>query len=369
MPLRQSVPVQRTAVREVNAARPEVPPSAAREAARARSEESIMSELQRVRSLLEEQLAVLAWSDVQRRAPAKSKTLGMMLRAGFSPSLSRLVAEALPASVAGSNEIASAARDVLSRELHIEPCDSMVEKGGVYALVGPTGVGKTTTTAKLAARAVMRYGPSRVALITTDSYRIAGHEQLRIYGKLLGLPVRVAKDADDLALTLAELKGRHLVLIDTVGMGQRDGMVAEQITMLKRCGGDVKRVLLLNSTGNGETLDDVVRAYYGDGLHGCILTKVDEAACLGTVVDTIVRWQLDLHYIADGQRVPEDLHVAQAAQLLERAIAPAAPEASCFDIRDAECAALMVGVPLDAARFPAAHVMRRKARGMGALHA
>ena len=105
------------------------------------------------------------------------------------------------------------------------------------------------------------------------------------------------------------------------------------------------------------------------GLHGCILTKVDEAACLGTVLDTIVRWQLDLHYIADGQRVPEDLHVAQAAQLLERAIAPAAPEASCFDIRDAECAALMVGVPLDAARLPAAHVMRRKARGVGALHA
>lgn len=303
--------------------------------------QSIISEIQNMRGMLEEQLATLAWGDMQRREPGRAKILRVMLDAGFSPSLSRQLLDELPA---GSDDAQSLkwVRAALAGNLHTVPGDEIIDRGGIYALIGPTGVGKTTTVAKLAARCVVRHGADKVALLTTDSYRIGGHEQLRIYGKLLGVPVRAINDAEDLQLTLSELQGKRMVLIDTVGMGQRDQMVAGQVAMLSDCGCDVKRVLLLNATGNGDTLDDVVRAYQGDGLHGCIITKVDEAASLGVVLDTVIRNNLILHYVANGQKVPEDLHLASAEHLLRRAFEPA-PGDSPFALQDAEYALVMAG--------------------------
>ena len=141
--------------------------------------------------------------------------------------------------------------------------DAILDRGGVFALVGPTGVGKTTTTAKLAARCVMRHGPEKLALITTDAYRIGGHEQLRIYGKILGVMVHSVKDEADLRIALKELRNKHTVLIDTIGMSQRDQMVTEQVAMLTESGANVKRLLCLNATSTNETLNEVVRAYQG----------------------------------------------------------------------------------------------------------
>lgn len=303
--------------------------------------QSIISEIQNMRGMLEEQLAALAWGDLQRREPSRAKILRVMLDAGFSPSLSRQLLDELPAGRDPEQSLkwASAA---LAGNLHTVAGDEIIDRGGAYALIGPTGVGKTTTVAKLAARCVVRHGADQVALLTTDSYRIGGHEQLRIYGKLLGVPVRAINDAEDLQLTLSELHGKRMVLVDTVGMGQRDQMVAGQVAMLSDCGCDVKRVLLLNATGNGDTLDDVVRAYQGNGLHGCIITKVDEAASLGVVLDTVIRHQLVLHYVANGQKVPEDLHLACAEHLLHRAFEPA-PGDSPFALQDAEYALVMAG--------------------------
>ena len=172
--------------------------------------------------------------------------------------------------------------------------NEILEKGGIYALVGPTGVGKTTTTAKLAARCVLRHGADKVALLTTDGYRIGGHEQLRIYGKILGITVHAVRDQRDLALALAELRGRHIVLIDTVGMGQRDQMVAEQAAMLAGCGADIKRLVLLNAASNRHTLDEVAHAYCGNGLAGAIITKLDEAVVTGGALDIAIRHRLPL---------------------------------------------------------------------------
>ncbi|MGZ5201913.1 MAG: flagellar biosynthesis protein FlhF, partial [Telluria sp.] len=197
--------------------------------------------------------------------------------------------------------------------------DAILDKGGVFALVGPTGVGKTTTTAKLAARCVMRHGPEKLALITTDAYRIGAHEQLRIYGKILGVMVHAVKDEADLRIALKELKNKHTVLIDTIGMSQRDQMVATQVAMLNESGTDVKRLLCLNATSTHETLNEVVRAYQGSGLHGVVMTKLDEAASIGSVLDVLVRQKLNLCYISNGQRVPEDLHMADRAMLVDRA--------------------------------------------------
>ena len=280
---------------------------------------TMMSEIRSMRGMLESQLTELSWASNQKREPFKSAVMREMLAAGFSAALCRFLVGKMPSN--GTVEIGlSWAKSTLARNLGILDNEhEMLEKGGVYALVGPTGVGKTTTTAKLAARCVMRHGPSKLALITTDGYRIGGYEQLRIYGKILGVMVHSVKDESDLRIALDELKGKHTVLIDTVGVSQRDKMVAEQVAMLSNAGSNVKRLLCISATSNGETINEVVRSYKGDGLAGCILTKLDEAATIGGLLDVVIRQKLSLYYVANGQRVPEDLHIANQHYLIDRA--------------------------------------------------
>ncbi len=300
----------------------------------------VMKEIRSMRGMLEMQLAELAWTDQHKREPAKSSVLREMLAAGFSASLSRYLIERMPANASKDSGM-EWIKTILTRNLAtIGNENEILEKGGVYALVGPTGVGKTTTTAKLAARCVMRHGPGKLALITTDGYRIGGYEQLRIYGKILGVMVHSVKDEADLRIALDELKGKHTVLIDTVGVSQRDQMVAEQIAMLSGAGSQVKRLLCLNATSTGETLNEVARSYMGDGLAGCILTKLDEAATIGSALDVVIRQKLNLYYVANGQRVPEDLHVANQQYLVDRAF-KLKRETAPFQFNDAEIPLVM----------------------------
>jgi flagellar biosynthesis protein FlhF len=301
--------------------------------------ERLMAEMQGIRSLLERQLAGFAWSDMTRHAPTRAQLLGEMLEAGFSGLLARRLVEDMPAEL-GLQEGRKWLGGAINRRLRTLAAENdLVERGGVFALVGPTGVGKTTTTAKLAARCVVRYGAEKLALLTTDGYRIGAHEQLRIYGRILGVPVHVVRDSEDLRRTLADLRGKHMVLIDTVGMSQRDRMVAEQAAMLMRAG-EVKRLLLLNATSRGDTLDDVIKSYAGEDLAGCIFTKVDETASLAPALDAVVRHGLLLSYVANGQRVPEDLHLPNRNWLLHRAFKqPAA--GSVHRLRDEEIGLVM----------------------------
>jgi len=279
----------------------------------------LADEMQTIKVLLERQLAGFAWGEMSRVTPTRALALAEMMDAGFSGQLARKLCQEMPAELSiedGRKWLKSA----INRQLRTLGNESdIIERGGVYALVGPTGVGKTTTTAKLAARCVVRYGADKIALLTTDGYRIGAHEQLRIYGRILGVPVHVVRDGDDLRHTLADLRDKHMVLIDTVGMSQRDRMVAEQAAMLMRAG-EVNRLLLLNATSRGDTLDDVVRAYAGEDLAGCILSKVDEAASIAPALDAVVRHGLLLCYVANGQRVPEDLHLPNRNYLLHRAL-------------------------------------------------
>ena len=277
----------------------------------------VMDEIRSLRKIVEQHLAGFAWGEAARSEPVKTEILRQMLDAGFSPRLARDLLAELPRELNAPQALAwvkvAADRSLLT----IGNESDILDRGGVYALVGPTGVGKTTTTAKLAARCVLRHGASKVALITTDGYRIGAHEQLRIYGRILGVSVYLVKDAQELNQTLADLQHKHMVLVDTMGMSQRDRMVEEQVAMFGHSG--VKRLLLLAATGRGDTLDDVVRAYSGPDLAGCILSKVDEAASLATALDVIIRHRLPLHYVSNGQRVPEDLHLPNRAYLLHRA--------------------------------------------------
>ncbi|MFZ2999247.1 MAG: flagellar biosynthesis protein FlhF [Undibacterium umbellatum] len=302
----------------------------------------VMSEIRSMRSMLESQLAEISWTQTQKRQPQKAEILRELLATGFSASLARYLVEKLPE--AGKVEDGLEwIKNILVRNLStIDNENEMLEKGGVYALVGPTGVGKTTTTAKLAARCVMRHGPSKLALITTDGYRIGGFEQLRIYGKILGVMVHAVKDEADLRIALSELKNKHTVLIDTVGVSQRDKMVTEQVAMLSGTDTPVKRLLCLNATSTGETLSEVVRAYQGNGLAGCIFTKLDEAATIGGALDIAIRQKLMVYYVASGQRVPEDLHIANKLYLIDRAF-KLKRETAAFRYLDEELPLLMAG--------------------------
>ncbi len=303
--------------------------------------QNIIQEIQAMRQLMEDQLASVGWGQFSQAHPDSMKVLRTLLNAGFSPLLARHLLDKLQID-ANFEQGLKKTIALLTLNLRTADSDEMIEQGGVYALIGPTGVGKTTTTAKLAARAVIRHGADKVALLTTDSYRIGGHEQLRIYGKLLGVSVRSIKDIDDLQLMLHELRGKHTVLIDTVGMSQRDQMLAEQIAMMSQCGTTIKHLLLLNATSNGGTLEEVISAYQQHGIHGCIITKADEAAGLGTVLDAIIRRKLKLHYVTNGQKVPEDLHAANSRYLLHRIFKPMS-EDSPFALQETEFAMTMAG--------------------------
>lgn len=285
--------------------------------------ETVMSELASMRGMMEEQFAGLMWADRQRRGPTHAALTRHLFAAGFSAQLVRMMVDNMP-EVDGLDAGMEWVRSVLDANLPVmEDEDALMERGGVFALMGPTGVGKTTTTAKLAARCVMRFGASKVALLTTDSYRIGGHEQLRIFGRILGVSVHAVKDGADLQLALSELRNKHIVLIDTIGMSQRDRLVSDQISMLCRAGQPVQRLLLLNATCHGDTLNEVVQAYQRapdqQPLAGCILTKLDEATNLGSTLDTVIRYQLPVHYVSTGQKVPENLYVATKQFLIKSA--------------------------------------------------
>ncbi|KVE35137.1 flagellar biosynthesis protein FlhF [Burkholderia sp. TSV86] len=293
--------------------------------------DTVMQALGSLRERMDEQFAGLAWNERQRRSPVHGALTKRLIAAGFSAQLVRTVVDHLPEG--GSHGTLDAATDwaqsVLAANLPVlDSEDALMERGGVFALMGPTGVGKTTTTAKLAARCVMRFGASKVALLTTDSYRIGGHEQLRIFGRILGVPVHAVKDGGDLQLALAELRNKHMVLIDTIGMSQRDRAVSDQIAMLHGADTPVQRLLLLNATSHGDTLNEVVHAYRrasvrpdaaAPDLAGCILTKLDEASNLGGALDTVIRYKLPVHYVSTGQKVPENLYVATKKFLLKSA--------------------------------------------------
>jgi flagellar biosynthesis protein FlhF len=306
----------------------------------------LMDEMQAMRGLIEGQFAQLAWSDAVRRQPLRAQFTRDLLASGFSAALARQITQHLP-----DDYSAAQAREwlvgVIGRNLRCADAeDDLVTRGGVYALVGPTGVGKTTTTAKLAARCAVRYGARALALLTTDSYRIGAQDQLRIYAKILGVNVHTVTDATELRSTLDTLSTKHLVLIDTVGMGQRDSRVAEHTHWLAQP--DVKRLLLLNATVQAETLEEVVAAYgaarpEATDFAGSIITKIDEAARPGQALDVAIRHRLLLQYVSNGQRVPEDLHAPNANYLVHRSLRTAGRPAadSPFALQDDELALLL----------------------------
>ena len=291
------------------------PARAANDTAR-RDQADMMNELRSMKGLIEERFGALAFMEKLNRQPAQARLTQKLLDCGFSPALIRKIGDSLPMDVADE---ATWAASVLERNLLTAEGDAPLEDlGGVYALVGATGVGKTTTTAKIAAAFAAKYGAANLGLITLDAYRIGAHEQLRAYGRILGVPVHTAHDRASLEDLLELLSAKKMVLIDTAGMAQRDTRTRELLEMLSHR--VIKKLLVVNAASQGETIEDVLVAYHASTCAGVVLSKMDEAVKLGPALDALIRGKLKLIGVANGQRVPEDWHRLSANALVQRAL-------------------------------------------------
>jgi len=279
---------------------------------------AMREEIQMLRGILESQLNGLSWNTMKQQHPQRSKLLERLLQMGLNSSLCRKLADRVNYEK-DMNQNWRQVMSLLAAQLPVTH-DDILNHGGIVALVGPTGAGKTTSVAKLAARYTLRHGPNRVALVTTDSYRIGAHQQLRSYGQILGAPVHVAKDSADLKEILLSLRDKSLVLIDTAGMSQRDIRLSEQFNMLLQTGLPIRTYAVLSASSQRRTLEEVIRSFSKVELDGAILTKLDETAVLGEAISVVVENQLPVAYVSDGQRVPEDLHPGRSNNLVNRCV-------------------------------------------------
>ena len=283
-----------------------------------RAFDSMRFELNGLRELLEVQLGSLAWTQLQGSKPQQANLWRRLQRIGLSGPLSRdllaLTTEIEEPRQAWSMLLAHLARMIATPE--IEP----LEEGGVIAMVGPAGMGKTTTLAKLAARYVLKYGAHNIALVSMDSYRIGAQEQLKTLGRILNVPVTHVDPGQSLANALDPLLRKRVVLIDTAGLQASDPALRLQLESLAGRGIKSKNYLVLATTSQKQVLTAAYHSYKRCGLAGCILTKLDETASLGEVLSLAISHELPVAYLTDGPRIPDDLHLPRRHQLVSRAV-------------------------------------------------
>ncbi|ARP37606.1 flagellar biosynthesis protein FlhF [Vibrio syngnathi] len=280
--------------------------------------ETMRDEMTSIRRLLEHQVSGLMWQEVERREPLRAMLIKRLERMGVSAELADQMACYIPEDTKPARAW-KALLALVADQISVTQKD-ILKRGGIVALLGPTGVGKTTTVAKLAARAAMEYGADNVALVTTDTYRIGAHEQLSIYGRIMGCPVRVAKDSSELADVIYQLRNRRLILVDTAGMGQRDVRLSEQLdTLMQESGSVINSYLVLPATAQRKVLQETIEHFRRIPLSGCILTKLDESLSLGEFISVVIQNALPVAYIANGQRVPEDIVIAQPKYMIAKA--------------------------------------------------
>jgi flagellar biosynthesis protein FlhF len=286
----------------------------------------LQREVTELRLLLERQLANAPWPEFGEREPCPSSVVRGLGRIGLDADL----AMSLAMEVGPRADLRRDAREIgmrLDARLPVVS-EEVIDEGGVVALVGPTGVGKTTTVAKLAARFALRHGKRRLALVSLDNFRIGAHEQLMTFGRILGVPVHFTGDADGLRRYVDQLADKALVLVDTAGVGQRDGRLEEQLAPLAAMGEDVRVLLTLAANTQRRALEEIVQRFERYRPSAIVLTKLDEAVTLGAALSVLLRGSVPLAYATDGQRVPEDIHFARSPRLAlgARALAALRPD-------------------------------------------
>jgi flagellar biosynthesis protein FlhF len=272
------------------------------------ADSSVALEIKDLRRLLETQLASLAWSDLNRQAPVRARLLRELAKLGVDSTLSAELADEVPSTASYQEAMRIVVRRFGER-LPLVAWD-MADDGGVFAIVGPTGVGKTTSIAKIAARFVLRHSVDELGLVSTDTYRIGARQQLNNFARILRAPMHIAENAADLRRVLDTFSDKKLVLIDTAGMSQRDVRLANQFTTLKVEGHSVRTVLALSAGADRACLAEAAKVFKAANPEALIVTKLDEAATLGGILSMAISSGLPIAYLSDGQRVPEDLHRA-----------------------------------------------------------
>ena len=279
---------------------------------------SVGDELKTLRRMLETQLATLAWNDLTRRAPLQTELLRQLSTYGLSGNLAAELVAKIPSNL----ELSEAQRlmlALLARSIKTVE-DTWLTQGGMVTLVGPTGVGKTTLLAKLAARWVMQHGSRDIALVSTDAVRIGAPEQIHTLGRLLGVPAYAVESARELVPLLAGLADRRLVLVDSAGLSQRDPKLEDQLQQLADAHPRMSTALVISASAQAGALDETVERFRAARPASCVLTKLDEAATLGGVLSVLIRSQLAVAYVSEGQQIPEDLSPARAHRLIARAV-------------------------------------------------
>ncbi len=280
--------------------------------------DAMRQEMQSMKQLLQHQVSGLMWQDLARREPVRALVIEQLTQLGLSEAMADQLACFMPEDL-NDADAWRCALDLLAGQLTTTN-DDIMRRGGVIALVGPTGVGKTTTVAKLAAQFAKRHGADQVALITTDTFRIGAFEQLATFGRIIGCPVKQARDHEELGLLLSSLGQRKLILIDTAGMSQRDVRLAENLSALVHNSRvKIKSYLVLSATSQARVMQEAVEHFKRITLAGCIFTKLDECLSLGEIINVAIQNALPVSYLTNGQRVPEDIDIAEAAVMVAQA--------------------------------------------------
>ncbi|MFI3155225.1 MAG: flagellar biosynthesis protein FlhF [Methylococcaceae bacterium] len=294
-------------------------------------------ELKSLRSAMDSKLSGASWGGVSQINPVRADLLQRLAGMSISRKLSVKIANRFT-NHTDAEIVFNQAQELLAKVLPVAN-DDLLQYGGIAALVGPTGVGKTTTIAKLAAKFILKHGPRQVALITTDNYRIGAHEQLNTYGRILDIPVRVASSAAELHNLINGFSDKRLILIDTAGMSQRDMKLVEQINTLQQSGQAIKSYLVMSAATEYKAMNEIIKAFQIFEPQASILTKLDEAATIGSAVSSIIENNLPLSFIADGQQVPEDVHNPCARTLIAQCVAELEQESDYNDVNNEAWAA------------------------------
>lgn len=280
--------------------------------------EALQREISGIKSLLQHQVSGLMWQELERSEPTRAMLIKRLQRMGLAADVADQLSCFIPDGD-DEDEAWEQTLHILQGQLHTTQ-DDILTRGGIVALVGPTGVGKTTTIAKLAARFAQQHGADQVALVSTDTFRIGATEQLQTYGRIIGCQVKVARDARELSDTLLQLRQKKLVLIDTAGMSQRDIRLNEHFaTLMSNSRLRIRPYLVLSATAQIPVQQDILRQFQQLPLSGCIFTKLDECMSLGELLSVAIEHALPVSYVTDGQQVPEDLKVADAEYLVAEA--------------------------------------------------
>lgn len=278
----------------------------------------MQAEMAEMKKMMQFQMAGLMWQELARKEPVRAYLVDRLAKMGIANEVADQVASFVPEGV-DQNEAWDSALDLLAGQINVTNNDIM-RRGGIVALVGPTGVGKTTTVAKLAAHFARKHGSDSVALVTTDTYRIGASEQLQTYAKIIGCPCKVVSQEEELAEILYQLRNRKLILIDTAGVGQRDIRLAQQLeSLMASSKAKIRSYLVMQATAQRRVLNETIEQFKKVSLNGCIFTKIDESISLGEIISVAIQNGLPIGYLTDGQRVPEDIKSASARYLVEKA--------------------------------------------------